>query len=79
LGLTVADLRGTTLVHSSDEDGTALRTSTLAVQVVEIAGEALVEDGAATESKGTITAEGEAGGLLGTSLNGCIELEPLYG
>jgi hypothetical protein len=59
--LTVAHLRGATaLIHSHDEDGATLRTGALTVQVVEVAREALVEDGAATKCERAVTAKGEA-------------------
>jgi hypothetical protein len=56
-------------------DGYALSTSRRAVEVVEVAGQALVEDGGAHEGQRAVAAETEALGLLSTLLDGAVELE----
>ena len=63
LGLAVRDLRDSASVcrHGSlDMDGNALGTSGLAVQVVEVARQALVEDSGAHQGHGSVAAETEA-------------------
>lgn len=84
LGLAITDLGCTAAtggVDSVDVDGDALRTSALAVQVVEVTGQALVEDcwsstAVGRESEGPVAANRETSGLTSTSLERCIELEP---
>jgi len=83
LGLTIADLAGTagsSLPHSLNVDGDALCASALAVQVVEVAGQALVEDcwghtAIGRESKGAVAADREASGLTSASLERGVELK----
>lgn len=57
-------------------DGNTLRTGRLAVQVVEVTRQALVEDSGALQGHGSVAAKTEALSLEGTLLNGRIELEP---
>jgi hypothetical protein len=82
LGLSVADLRGTSaLVHRNNEDGNALCTDALAVQIVEGSRQARVPDGggvgaaAAGECERAIAAERETRSLAGASLYRLVELE----
>ena len=60
-------------------DGRALRSPVGVVQVVEAAGETLVEDGRSTESDRLVGADGEARGDESTSLGRSIELELVVG
>jgi hypothetical protein len=79
LRLAIGDLRDTAgvLGHSClDVDGNTLRTGRLAVQVVEVTRQALVEDSGALQGHGSVAAKTEALSLEGTLLNGRIELEP---
>jgi hypothetical protein len=83
LRLAIADLGNTTgRGNRYDVDRNTLCTSALAVQVVEGARQAGVEDGwrsAATgrERKGTVAADGESSGLASSSLERAVELEPM--
>ena len=77
LGLTIGDLGDTgTLVDGLDVDLDALCTGRLAVEVVEVARQALVEDSRSTEREGAVAAEREARSFTSASLDGSIELEP---
>jgi hypothetical protein len=83
LGLTIADLGSTTTSRDHvDVNGNALGTSALAVQVVEGTRQALEEHSGARgavaggECERSVVADREAGGLLSTSLDGSIKLEP---
>ena len=85
LELTVADLGGstagsnTTGLEDVDVDGGALVTSGLVIEVVEVATQALVEDGRGADGESAVAADGEARGVDGTSLGGLVELELVVG
>lgn len=91
LELTIANLGGgtastgnsrggrTTSSEDVDVDGRALVASGLVVQVVEVAAQALVEDGRVADGKGAVAADGEARGVDSTSLSGLVELELVVG
>lgn len=58
-----------------DVDGKALVADGLAVEVVEFAGQALVEERGALERQRVVAAEGEAVDVEGTVLDGAVELK----
>ena len=61
--------------ESIDEDGNALSTLALVVQVVEATGQALPPESRATEGEGAVGADGETCSVDGTSLGRAVELE----
>lgn len=61
--------------HDQDVDGGALLCQPAVVQVVEITGAALVEDGRAAERQRPVVTAGEAGRVEGASLGRVVELE----
>jgi hypothetical protein len=76
LGLAIRDLSGTSAsIGSLDVDGNAILSDRLAVQVVEVAGQALIPDSVVTDGKGLIAAQREARGLASASLNWGVKLE----
>jgi hypothetical protein len=84
LGLPIGDLgdtsAGARAVHDClNVDGYALSTSRCAVQVVEVAGQALVEEGRAHQGHRAVATETETFSLLSTRLNGVVKLEPEEG
>ena len=87
LGLSVGKLRGSSggagasNLGTDDVDGNlvALVALGLAVQVVEVTAQALVEDGGAADGEGAVRASGPASSVDGTSLGRAIELELVVG
>lgn len=72
-------LRAVDEVKDIDADWVALCGPVLAVQVVEVSGQALVESSLATECQRTVTADGPSRGVDGTSLRGLVELKLVVG
>jgi len=81
LGLSVRSLRstGSTTLDNVDVDLIALLASGLVVKVVEVAAQALEEDGGATEGKRAVAASGPASSVDGASLSRAVELELVVG
>jgi hypothetical protein len=65
--------------HGEDLNGRALLGPPAIVEVVEVAGLALVEDGRSAEGQGTIAALREASGVDGACLRGPVKLELVVG
>ena len=68
-----------TTANDVDVDLRALGGLGLVVQVVEIAAQALVEDGVVTDGEGVVRADGPASSVDGTGLRGTVELELVVG
>lgn len=80
LGLTVGKLGSSgASLDNVDVDLVALVASGLVVEVVEVAAQALEEDGGVAEGEGTVAASGPASSVDGTSLSGAVELELVVG
>jgi hypothetical protein len=65
--------------HGENLNGRALLGPPAVVQVVEVAGLALVENRRAPEGNGAVAALGEASGVYGASLRGAVKLELVVG
>lgn len=65
--------------HGDNLNGLALSGPAAVVEVVEVTGAALVEDGGAAEGEGAVLAGGEASSVDGASLGRSIELELVVG
>jgi hypothetical protein len=81
LGLSVGKLRSSSsgTLDDVNVDLVALVASGVVVEVVEVAAQALVEDGGATEGKGAVAASRPASSVDGASLRRTVELELVVG